>query len=209
MSSERRDIGEAIAQGPIVVQTDTVYGLACLPTPEGIEAVFRLKRRPSSVPLPVVIGDPAQLEALGVAANDVSRALAEAFWPGPLTIVFGLDPAQARPAWLGDRIEVGVRLPDDDALRSLALAAGPFLMTSANLHGEEPVRTRAEAEAAFGAAAPIFDADRPPAGATPASSIVNTRVSPPCLERLGAITLAELQAVVPSIGTEMPTGGRS
>ena len=73
---------DAIRSGPIIVQTDTVFGLACLPAAGHVEAVFAAKQRPVERNLPVIVGDVAQLADLGVRVTDPARALAGAFWPG-------------------------------------------------------------------------------------------------------------------------------
>lgn len=120
--------------GVAVIPTDTVYGLACLPSsPEAVQRVFALKGRPPERRLPVIVGSQEQLDSLGVEFGEAAVRAAAAFWPGALTIVVGV--AEAKVDWLAERDEVGLRMPESELVRSLTALVGPFLMTSANAHG--------------------------------------------------------------------------
>lgn len=176
--------------------TDTVFGIACLPEPDAVEAVFAAKQRPVDRNLPVIVGDAEQLGVLGVRITAAAGALASEFWPGGLTIVFGFEPAGSRPAFLRDRAEVAVRLPDVDPLRDLARAVGPFLMTSANRHGEPDATTREEAEAMFARWFPVFGYEHPRRASRP-STIVNVHLDPPVVQRIGAVEMADIKRVCP------------
>jgi L-threonylcarbamoyladenylate synthase len=199
--------GEEIAgwlgRGAVVVlPTETVYGLAILPgKPSLARRVFELKGRPSDLNLPVLIGALDQLTGLGVDFNRTAQELAKAFWPGPLTIVMGFAPGSARPSWLEGRVEVAIRLPGFKLLRDVALAAGPLLVTSANGHGTGPKRVASEAaESLHGPVDLIVD------GGTLSSlpsTIINTRWSPPQIERVGAIAPAEIEALIGEIRMEV------
>ena len=179
----------------VVVPTETVYGLAVRAgDPAGLRRVFALKDRPAEVNLPVLIGHPDQLAGLGVDFNPVARALAERFWPGPLTLVMGFDPAAERPAGLAGRVEVAVRLPDLELLRRVAELAGPLLLTSANRHGTGPKTTAAEALASLaGEVDAAVDAGL--LSSVP-STIVNTRLAPPVIERQGSLAAAAIREVI-------------
>lgn len=190
------ELAAALRRGPVVVPTDTVFGIACLPEPDALEAVFAAKQRPLDRNLPVIIGDVVQLDALGVLVTPAGEALMADFWPGGLTIVFGFSSTKARPDFLGGRDEVAVRMPAVDALRDLARAVGPFLMTSANRHGEPDATTRDEAIAIFGLTFPVFDFDRPPVPSRP-STLVNVKIDPPVVQRIGAIAMADIHRVCP------------
>ncbi|HEX2254160.1 MAG TPA: L-threonylcarbamoyladenylate synthase [Thermoanaerobaculia bacterium] len=179
----------------VVVPTETVYGLAVRAgDPEGLRRVFALKDRPAEVNLPVLIGHPDQLAGLGVDFDPVARALAERFWPGPLTLVMGFEAAAERPAWLAGRVEVAVRLPDLELLRRVAELAGPLLLTSANRHGTGPKTSVAEAVASL---AGEVDAavDAGVLSSVP-STIVNTRRVPPVVERVGSLASEEVRRAI-------------
>lgn len=180
--------------GVIVVPTDTVYGLAALPAfPEAADRIYRMKNRPHGVPLQVIIGQHAQLEDLGVLVPPVGRRLVEALWPGALTVVFGLRD-RARPDWLAEREEAGVRLPDHPFLQQLAAKVGPLAVTSSNLHGQ-PTATEAHAAIESLTEPPDLLVDGATLTATP-STVVNIRVYPARIERQGAIGVESLREVI-------------
>ena len=85
--------------------------------------------------LPVLAASVTQVHALGVRFTHGADALARTWWPGPLTMAFGFDPAEVRPAWLEGRDEVAVRIPDHEFLRAVLDDTGVLLVTSANTHG--------------------------------------------------------------------------
>jgi tRNA threonylcarbamoyl adenosine modification protein (Sua5/YciO/YrdC/YwlC family) len=147
---------ELRAGRPIVLPTDTVYGIAALPGEGGaVDAVFAAKGRPDDKPLPVLGATVRQLES--IARLDASaRALARAFWPGPLTLVV---PRARGLSWslgagVGDTIAVRVpRCPI--ALRVLE-HSGPLAVSSANRSGQRPATTAAEARSAFDTAVRVY-----------------------------------------------------
>jgi tRNA threonylcarbamoyl adenosine modification protein (Sua5/YciO/YrdC/YwlC family) len=188
----------AIAAGRlVVVPTDTVYGLAARPDdPRATDAIFEAKGRDRSVPLPVLAPD---LDAaLGVAAiGDRGRALAEACWPGALTLVAPRTPRSA--TWdLGDEgATVGVRVPAHRLLGELLCRTGPLAVTSANRSGEPPATTCAELRAAFGSRVDEYVCeDEPLVGA--ASTVVDLAHGPPALLREGDLPAAEVARWLPA-----------
>lgn len=192
--------------GVVVVPTDTVYGLAALPTfPDAIGRIFEMKNRSREVELPLIIGDVAQLEQLGVLVPPAGQRLIEAFWPGALTVIFGFDDRRgqsqdARPGWLAGRAEVAVRLPDHRFLQQLAVKVGPLAVTSANLHGQ-PTATDAQAAVESLTDLPDVVVDGGSLTATP-STLVNVRLSPARVEREGTLSAESLLAVA---GSEAPS----
>ncbi len=185
------DAAERLRAGEVaVVPTETVYGLAVKAgVPAAFARVFALKDRPATVHLPVMLGSVDQLAALGVRRCETGDRLAAEHWPGPLTIVWALD-AQ-RPAWLAERTEVAVRVPDHTWLRDLATLAGPLLVTSANRHGQPPAQTVDEAVSGL-AGRPDLVVDGGRVGAA-ASTIVNVCVQPARVERVGALSAEALR----------------
>ncbi|MEM1099668.1 MAG: L-threonylcarbamoyladenylate synthase, partial [Planctomycetota bacterium] len=121
-----------LAEGELVgMPTETVYGLACDAwNAKAAAAVFASKGRPSFDPLIVHVAaavDAWQFvgdrEALGAAASGLMQRLAEAFWPGPLTMV--LPKPAALPAIVTAGLEtVGVRVPEHRVARRLIEALG-------------------------------------------------------------------------------------
>lgn len=132
------------AGGTVVVPTDTVYGLAALPSrPEAVTRVFDLKSRPQGMHLAVLISGPEQLPAVSRDHRPGVAALAIELWPGPLTLV--LPGATELVEGLGEADgTVGVRCPDSDLVRAIAAEVGPIAVTSANVHGRSTPATAAE-----------------------------------------------------------------
>jgi len=141
----------ALAQGlPIGIPTDTVYGLAVDPfRPGATDRIFAVKRRPRDVSVPVLVSGVEQALSLATAVPAPALELMARYWPGALTIVIPARPGLG--ADLGDDdLTVGVRCPDHPVPLALCAAVGPLATTSANRHGEPPMTTAAELDAAFG-----------------------------------------------------------
>ncbi len=177
--------------GVVVVPTDTVYGLAARPADaDAVQAVFRAKGRPEGMHLPVLAATVEQVRGLGVAFTPAAQALASWWWPGPLTMAFGFEAQSTRPPWLSGRIEVAVRIPDHDFLRTLLAQTGVLVVTSANPHGAPTPPTAHDVAAGLGSAVDlVVDGGR--LHDVP-STLVNVRGSEPVVEREGAISRAEV-----------------
>jgi L-threonylcarbamoyladenylate synthase len=181
--------------GVVVVPTDTVYGLAARPDDEtAVAAVYRAKGRPAGMHLPVLAASLDQVRALGVEFGDAAAKLTASWWPGPLTLAFGFAGESGRPAWLAGREEVAVRIPDHDFLRALLSGTGVLVVTSANRHGDPTPRTAGDVASNLGASVGlIVDGGRL---AEVPSTLVNVRGTEAVVEREGAITRAEVAAVL-------------
>jgi L-threonylcarbamoyladenylate synthase len=132
------------AGGIAGVPTDTVYGLAADPFRAGAtDRLFKVKRRPRTFELPVLVADVDQALTLAAAVPVAAARLMERFWPGPLTVVLPRRPDLN--ADLGsDDATIGVRCPNHPVPLALCRAVGPMATTSANRHGEEPLTTALE-----------------------------------------------------------------
>jgi L-threonylcarbamoyladenylate synthase len=184
----------ALAQGlPIGIPTDTVYGLAADPFRAGAtDRIFAAKRRPRDVNLPLLVSGVQQALSVSTAVPALALELMARYWPGPLTIVI---PAKAGlAADLGDDdMTVGVRAPDHPVPLALCAAVGPLATTSANRHGEPPMTTAAELDAAFADALPLVLDGGVCAGSP--STVVDCTGRELKLLREGRIPWAELQGV--------------
>ena len=186
--------GAALRTGRLVVlPTDTVYGLGALPRSRGgIAALFEAKGRSDDKAIPVL---GASLDDLAevVQFDERARAAAEAFWPGPLTLV--LARRAGWPYYLGgsDPSTVAVRVPRHELARDLLERTGPLAVTSANRSGEEPAATAAAARAALGDAVAVY-LDGGKSGGAP-SSVVSLAGEVRML-REGAVSLAEVQNAI-------------
>jgi L-threonylcarbamoyladenylate synthase len=177
--------------GVIAFRTDTFYGLGADPfNREALAAIKALKGREDGKPILVVLGDAMQAERLIVRSALFDKFSAR-HWPGALTLV-----AQARddvPLELtAGTGTVGVRLPDDEAVRELVLACGGALTaTSANLAGQPPARHAQEVALAFpNGLALIVDGGE--AKSDQPSTVLDVSSNHARLIREGAISKSEL-----------------
>jgi L-threonylcarbamoyladenylate synthase len=145
---------------PVAVPTETVYGLAADATDEAaVQRIYEAKGRPAFNPLIVHVADLAQAERLGT-FSQAARKLAEAYWPGPLTIVVphrsGSGVAEAVTAGLGT---IALRSPAHPAMQSLLRAAGrPLAAPSANASGRiSPTRAGHVEQSLAGRIALVLD----------------------------------------------------
>ena len=164
-------------------------GLAWLP--EASRRVRDAKGREAAKALPAVAADLAQVEGLGTLSAG-ARALAEAFWPGPLTLVLAAGPDLPAELTAGEPT-VAVRVPARELTRTLCALAGPLVSTSANRAGTPPGTTCAEAVSALGGAA-AWAIDAGPGGST-ASTIVDATGAAPRLLRAGAVPWESVETV--------------
>jgi L-threonylcarbamoyladenylate synthase len=189
----------AIADGRLVLlPTDTVYGVAADAfTPAAVTSLLAAKNRGRTMPVPVLIGEASTLAGLVLHLPSVANDLAQAFWPGGLTLVVEHAPSLA---WdLGDAEgTVAVRLPDDDLTRDLLRRTGPLAVSSANRSGRPAATTAQEAEAQLGAHAAVV-LDGGPRAESAASTIVDCTGPVPRVLRVGAIPIERLREVVPEI----------
>lgn len=193
-----RTARQAISRGELVViPTDTVYGVAADAfNPQAVERLLEAKGRTRQSPPPVLVADMNAVRALAESVPDEVQQLADAFWPGPLTIIL---PAQPSLAWdLGDTGgTVALRIPSDDVTLEILKETGPLAVSSANRHGEPAATTANEAEAMLGeSVTAILDAGE--AGTGVSSTIVDaTNLDAGRLRilRQGAIGITDLMDV--------------
>lgn len=191
----------ALQQGEcIVLPTDTIYGIGADATNSAaVQRLLDAKERGRDMPPPVLIAEVSMLRALTDELEPELLALAEAFWPGALTIVLRAHPHLRMD--LGDRgMTIAVRVPDHDFTRELLRATGPLAVSSANVSGQDPATTIEQAQAQLGERVAVY-LDAGPAGASTASTIVDL-TSVPRVLREGRVSLAALAAVVPAFAPE-------
>ncbi|HEV7678765.1 MAG TPA: L-threonylcarbamoyladenylate synthase [Candidatus Dormibacteraeota bacterium] len=176
--------------GVIAIPTDTVYGLACHPDrPDAAERLFAIKRRPPEMELSLLAATPEDAACFGHLTAQ-ARRLADAFWPGPLSIIVpATTPRHPAIPRQGDTISL--RVPASPMLRGLLARTGPLATTSANLHGQAPAATAEEVHHLLGGQ---IDAvlDGGPASGQP-STIIDCSVTPARVLRTGPLGDAELQ----------------
>jgi L-threonylcarbamoyladenylate synthase len=183
------------AGGVVLLATDTVLGLVALPSDSAaVDKVYALKKRPRDKNLPIMVASADQITAFGGQISPSARAcLHSKYMPGPLTIAIELQ-AEMTPDWLLGRAECAIRIPDDALLLALLTNLGPLMVTSANLSGQDtPYRTD-EAAAQLNGTPDYIVAGRSKSQAP--STLVNCRVTPPKIERIGAVPEAEINTIL-------------
>ncbi|WP_413289795.1 L-threonylcarbamoyladenylate synthase [Bdellovibrio sp. HCB337] len=137
-SAEISKAVELLAKGQVVgMPTETVYGLAArIDLPAGIEAIFKTKERPFFDPLIVHVSELSQLQNVTAGFPEVAKALADKFWPGPLTMVLPKN-AKLNSMITSGLDSVGVRMPAHPVALDLIRAVGvPLAAPSANKFGK-------------------------------------------------------------------------
>ncbi|WP_175956063.1 L-threonylcarbamoyladenylate synthase [Schaalia sp. Marseille-Q2122] len=177
--------------GVIVVPTDTVYGIGTIATkPESITRLLAAKGRDRQMPPPVLVPSTASIDELCVNVPEAAYRLAQAYWPGGLTLIL-----EARPdlGWdLGDtKGTLAVRMPDHEATLALLEATGPMAVTSANTTGNPPALSIEEARDYFADRVDAY-VDGGPSAVGRASSIIDLAHGQARAVRVGALSLEEL-----------------
>jgi L-threonylcarbamoyladenylate synthase len=188
---------EALKSGELVVlPTDTVYGVAAGAwSDEAVDRLFEAKGRPANNPIPVLLSDADVLEKICAEVPEAARRLAEAFWPGPLTIALAKVPGLPRN--LTPLATVGVRMPDHDLTRALIrLMGGALAVTSANLSGGPNPLTVQEAYLQLGSAVTYYLEDGPAPGGQPSTVITFDDVGGFEIVRQGPLSEADLRTAL-------------
>jgi L-threonylcarbamoyladenylate synthase len=188
------------AGGIVALPTDTVYGIAvALDTPGGIERLFRVKRRPLDKGILLLLDSASQASTIGV-MGWAATALAEAFWPGGLTVVVPQRPDVPLPTALtGGASTIGLRVPDHAAPRALARAVGPLPTTSANVSGLPEAGDAAAILTQLGHALDLV-VDCGPTHGGPASTVVDCSGPLPVVLRIGAVAIDRVAEVLDAAG---------
>jgi len=191
---------EALRAGELVAfPTETVYGLGANANhPEAVRKIFKLKGRPSSHPVIVHLDDPKYLPRWARDMSPAAKKLADAFWPGPLTLVLKRAPAVADVV-TGGQDTVAIRVPSHPVAQQLLSAfGGGIAAPSANRFGHvSPTRPEHVREEFGDEVKIILDGEDCKIGLE--STIVSCVGDVPHLLRPGHITLSQLQAVVPEV----------
>lgn len=188
------------AGGVVALPTDTVYGIGvALDTPGGIERLFAAKRRPPDRGIVLLLDEAAQAGRVGV-MTPAAAALADACWPGGLTVIVPQRRGVVLPGVLtGGRPTIGLRVPDHGAPRTLARALGPLPVTSANVSGLPEAGDAAGILEQLGAAVDLV-LDGGPAHGGPASTVVDCSGEVPVVLRTGAIGTDRVAEILAGAG---------
>ena len=182
--------------GLVAFPTETVYGLGGNALyKDASKHIYEAKGRPSDNPLIVHISDLSQMEQIAAQIPESARLMAEACWPGPLTMIFPKSDIVPYGT-TGGLDTVAIRMPSDPiANRMIALAGIPIAAPSANTSGR-PSPTTAEHvyQDMNGKIEMILDGGAVGIGVE--STIVDVSGPVPMLLRPGAITIEMLRETV-------------
>jgi L-threonylcarbamoyladenylate synthase len=182
------------AGGLIALPTDTVYGVAAdLWQPEAVAALYAAKKRPPDRAIPVLL---ANFDDIAIVSGNVpalARRLAEAFWPGPLTLTVPRRPGLSEI--VSAYPTVGVRIPDHNRAREVIRACGGALaVTSANLSGQPSPVTAQEAAGALGESVDLVLDGGPCPGGVP-STVADVSGGELVIVRIGPLDESTLRRV--------------
>jgi L-threonylcarbamoyladenylate synthase len=182
--------------GLVAFPTETVYGLgANALDEEAIQRIFTAKGRPTADPLIVHLSGPEQIQQAASAIPQVAQRLAEAFWPGPLTLVLPKQPQISHLVTSGLET-VAVRVPDHPVALALLREAGvPIAAPSANRFGHiSPTTAQHVWHDLNGRVEIILDGGAAPLGVE--STVLDVSTTPPRILRPGGVTREMLESVI-------------
>ena len=196
-SGDIQQAAELLRQGRLVaVPTETVYGLAADATQEtAVQANYDAKGRPETKPLNVLVDGMAMVEKVCRDIPEDAYKLANAFWPGPLTMILwgnGTLPAIV-PA--GGQTQ-GVRCPDHrDTLAVIRALGRPLACPSANLSGQSSPKSAQDVLVQLGGHIDaVLDGGECTMGVE--STILDLTVSPYCILRQGGLSREAIGTVL-------------
>ncbi|WP_042354380.1 L-threonylcarbamoyladenylate synthase [Bacillus rubiinfantis] len=187
----------------VALPTETVYGLGGnAESDEAVAKIFAAKGRPGDNPLIIHIADRAQLDRFVLEVPPVAEALMNAFWPGPLTLIFKRKPGVLSEKATAGLDTVAVRMPDHPvAAALLRQCALPIAAPSANSSGKPSPTTAAHVlEDLNGKIAGIVDGGATGVGVE--STVVDCTEEPPVILRPGGVTQEQLQAVIGQVNVD-------
>lgn len=177
----------------VAFRTDTFYGLGADPfNLTALQAIKKLKGREEGKPILVIISGVEVAGRFVVEESELFKLACAKHWPGPLTVVAraGKEVPVELTAGTGT---VGVRLPDDDAVRELVrMCGGALTATSANLSGEPPATTAEDVFRSFPIGLELIIDGGTARGEQP-STVLDLSTGEPRLIREGALSRQELE----------------
>ena len=183
----------------VAIPTETVYGLAANALDgDAVEKIFLAKGRPQDNPLIVHISQTDEILPLVEGFDDRAKALAEAFWPGPLTII--LPKSERIPTQVSAGLDtVAVRMPSHPTARAIIKACGfPLAAPSANTSGKpSPTSAAHVMDDMNGKIAAVVDGGNCDVGIE--STVITLAQNTPRILRPGGITHEQLESVLGNV----------
>ena len=189
--------------GLLAYPTETVYGLGSRPTDADVSALQQLKGRRVGKPFLLLVADTEMVLSFGLAFTPAARAMAERFWPGPLTLVLAGGEGRLPDSLRGPEGGIAVRWTSHAGMAELIAQVGvPLTSTSANLPGRRTAPGAAAITELFPqavGAGRLLVLDGGVLGNRPPSTVVDCTGAVPRLVREGALPRAELRRGVGSL----------
>lgn len=186
----------ALRSGRLVVTpTDTLYGIAADAfDPDAVTLLLSAKRRGPDMPVPVLVGSWETIDGLVVSTPAPARDLIRAFWPGGLSLIVHQAPSLN---WnLGHtQGTVMLRMPLHPVALELLREVGPLAVSSANVSGQPPATTVAQAREQLGDSVAVYLDGGECAIGTP-STIVDLTGAGPRVVREGAVSAERIAEVL-------------
>jgi len=173
--------------GVVAAPTDTLYGILANALDErAARKVFAVKMRTAGSPLPIFVSEPADLAKYGRDVPPIAYALADAFWPGKLTII--VPKSDLIPEAVSGGLDtVGMRIPNHAVPREIVAALGaPATATSANLSGTPPLTSAGDVARELGARVDMV-LDGGELAPSEASTVIDATAAPLKILRVGAV----------------------
>src|SRR5882762_1340548 len=189
----RDEAARVISSGGVIAfRTDTFYGLGADPfNREAIVRIRELKGREDDKPILLLVSDESEVDRF-IEQSEFFKLIAKGHWPAPLTLIGFALPEVPTELTAGTH-SLGLRLPDDDGVRSLVRACGGALTaTSANVSGQPPARTAKEVENYFPEGVDLI-IDGGEVTATQPSTVLDLSGTEARLVREGAVPREELK----------------
>ena len=202
ITSDISAIAAILAQGQVAaIPTETVYGLAADATNlDAVHQVYQLKKRPLNHPLIMHVGSDWDITPWVDFIPAYARKFMQAFWPGPLTLVFKIKPNSIHPSVTGHQTTLAIRSPAHPLAQALLDRLGkPLVAPSANPFGKiSPTTAQHVRESFAGVDLPILDGGRCKVGIE--STILNaTNAHAYQILRQGMISLKAIKQLLPEV----------
>ena len=181
--------------GIVVIPTETVYGLAADAfDPDAVRRVFEAKGRPADNPLIIHISEFSQIYGIAASVPESAKKLADAFWPGPLTMILP-KRAEVPDVTSGGLDTVAVRMPSHPVANKIISLSCPLAAPSANISGfPSPTRFEYAADDMTGRVDAICDGGDCDVGVE--STVVTLCSDVPVILRPGGVTKEMLEGVL-------------
>lgn len=180
--------------GVVALPTDTVYGIGSSAFDnDAVLKLYKVKERKPELAVPILIFDLDQVSDVAKEFPSSAIRLAEAFWPGPLTLVVTKSDSLAYAVSASGT--VGIRMPNHDFARSLLKLAGPMAVTSANLSGRPSLSSASDVfDEMDGRIELVIDGGRTPGG-IPSTVVDCSQGMPVKILRKGPVSQEQIEQI--------------